>query len=125
MSRDPKPGEQAALHFPSRYLRGVDLQAEEGEEKEAVVTIERVEVGAEVEVLDDRGVPGVEERILLHFTGKKKPLILNKTNQQLVARALGTGAMDKWQGKQITIYTLWKKWFGLYQPGIRVRVPKR
>jgi hypothetical protein len=121
MSREPKEGEHFLLSFPSKYLRGVDLRPAEGEEVEVSVTISRVEVGAEVSK-NEGGKEVIEERILVHFQGKDKALILNKTVAKQIQRALGTAAMDKWKGKTLRLYTHWGKWFGVYQPGIRVRV---
>jgi len=120
MSRDPKEGEHYLLSFPSKYLRGVDLQPPEGEEVEVEVTISRVEVGAEVHK-NEGGKEVIESRIVVHFDGKDKALILNKTVGKEIQRFLGTPAMDKWKGKTIRLYTKWGKWFGVYQPAIRVR----
>ena len=124
MSRNPKEGEQFLLRFPSKYLRGVDFGAKPNEEKEVRVTIARVEVDANVDVFDGASHK-TEQKILLHFEGKKLPLILNKTNGKLLSQCLGTMAMDEWVGQEITLYTKWAKWFGVHQPGVRIRTDKK
>lgn len=118
--RKPEKDEHFLLAFESDWLRGVDLRASKDEEKEVRVTIAKVVVGHEVEGFKG-GRLVAEKRIVIFFKDRKKALIANKTNCKLIAKALGTGAMDKWEGQQITLYTKWANWFGEYSPAIRVR----
>ncbi len=54
-----------------------------------------------------------------------KPLVLNSTNIQLIAKALGTDETDEWIGKQIVLFNDPNVSFaGKIMGGIRVRAPR-
>jgi hypothetical protein len=62
-----------------------------------------------------------EPKPVLHFEGKDKGMVLNKTNANKIAEIFGDDT-DSWAGGQI-VYT--KQWFpfqGNTVPAIRVRV---
>lgn len=61
----------------------------------------------------------------LHFHEVDKPLILNSTNGQLIAMAIGSENSEDWDGKQIVLYNDPNVSFqGKLVGGIRVRAPK-
>jgi len=43
-------------------------------------------------------------KFVLHFNGPVKPMVLNKTNAQLIAHVLGSQETDDWIGKTVTLY---------------------
>lgn len=44
-----------------------------------------------------------EMKWIIHFS-ECKPLVLNSTNGQLIAQALGSPETDDWKGKEIVLY---------------------
>lgn len=74
--------------FPSSYLKAADLQGR------AV----RVQIAdCVIQPLDDGDKP------LVHFIGKDRGLILNKTNAGILAAALGEET-DEWRGQYVELY---------------------
>ena len=62
----------------------------------------------------------------LHFAQDYKPMILNSTNAQLIARALGSEETDDWKGQQIVLYADPNVSFqGKLVGGIRARATKK
>jgi hypothetical protein len=62
----------------------------------------------------------------LHFAEDIKPMILNSTNAQLIARALNSEETDEWKGKQVVLYNDPNVSFqGKLVGGIRVRPAKK
>ena len=58
--------------------------------------------------------------------GSNKPLVLNWTNTQLIARAVGTEETDEWIGKKIVLFDDPNVSFkGDLVGGIRIRAPKQ
>jgi hypothetical protein len=62
---------------------------------------------------------------VLHFEEADKPMILNTTNAEIIAKILGSEETDNWTGKKIVLYndpniTYQGKLVG----GIRVRAPR-
>lgn len=63
-----------------------------------------------------------EMKWCLHFTNLDKPLVLNTTNMQLIAKFLGSEDTDDWEGKKIILYDDPSVSFGgKLTGGIRVR----
>lgn len=61
----------------------------------------------------------------LHFVNLDKPLVLNATNLQLLAKFLGSEETDDWEGKRIVLYNDPSISFsGKLTGGIRVRAYK-
>lgn len=81
------------LMFPSNYIAACDLAG-----REVKVTIKSVAV-CELTMVGGKK----EQKPVMHFEGKSKALVLNKTNATLIARQLGPDT-DAWMGKQIFIY---------------------
>ena len=66
-----------------------------------------------------------EMKFCLHFREPIKPMIINSTNAQLIARATGSEETDDWKGKQIVLFNDPNVSFrGELVGGIRVR-PKK
>lgn len=64
-------------------------------------------------------------RWALHFRELDKPMILNSTNGQIIAKITGSEESDDWDGKQIVLYHDPNVSFGgKLVGGIRVRAPK-
>lgn len=77
--------------FPSTYLKASDLGG-----REVVVTIDHVSFES---VGRDR-----EMKAVVHFQGKDKGMVLNKTNARKIAQLAGTDETDDWGGVKIKIY---------------------
>ena len=58
-------------------------------------------------VVQDNVAPGdqaAEMRWTMTFQEDLKPLVLNSTNGQLIAKFLGSDDTDDWQGKKVVLY---------------------
>jgi hypothetical protein len=77
----------------SKYLTKDDV-GEEG----LVLTIK----GFRMETL--KGDDGEEDKMTLHFVEDLKPMVLNRTNAQLVGVATGAKVAGEARGKQIVVY---------------------
>jgi len=95
--------------FPPNYLRAADLGGEEH-----VVTIDRVET----DVFENDGRR--QTKPILSFRDGFKPLVVNKTNFLLIAKACGEDSKD-WPGKSICIYPVMVSFRGKVQEAIRVK----
>ena len=96
--------------FGGDTLKAADLQG-----TEPVVVIATVEMKK-----FDNG-----NKLVLSFQGKKKTLVVNKTNAGRIAYAHGTNT-DNWVGKEIQLYTDFVDFQGKLTEAIRVRpAPKR
>jgi hypothetical protein len=80
--------------FDSQYIGAWDLQG-----RDAVVTIEKI-VGADI--VGDGGK--TSKKPLIYFKGKKKPLILNKTNLKALHGMYGTFKTSGLIGKKVTLF---------------------
>lgn len=97
--------------FPSKYLSKDDLPEPE------VFTIDTVEM----DLIQNED--GKEEKPILYFADDRKPLILNKTNAEILASEFGPDS-DDWVGQDIELYVDPSIRFGKQKiGGIRVRVP--
>ena len=91
--------------FPSDYLKAADLNG-----KAVRVTIESVST----EKLGD------DQKAVLHFVGKDKGLVLNKTNANRIVEATGSDETDDWSGWTITLYSCKVDYQGRRVDAIRV-----
>lgn len=96
--------------FTGGFLKAEDLNG-----KTVKVTIESVEV----KDFDDG------KKILLHFKGKDKALVANKTNCAIIQEVLGSDDTDDWEGRQITLMTKKVEFQGKLVPAIRVKLEER
>lgn len=94
--------------FPSKFLKAEDLRGQS-----ITLTIDRVE---STEIDDDKTKP------VVFFKGRKKGLLLNKTNAFTIAERHGDET-DQWPGKQITVFPARTDFQGKRVPCIRVEVP--
>ena len=77
--------------FDRDYIGAWDLP------HDATVTI------AKVEAKKIRNKSNANTKPILHFVGKEKELVCNKTNGKTIAAMYGTD-VEKWIGKRITMY---------------------
>jgi hypothetical protein len=92
--------------FPGRFLKAGDFGG-----KDVVVTISAIELE---DLPQDKG--GDRTRGIISFQGKKKKLVLNRTNGECVKAMFGRDT-GEWVGKRLTLYAA--MWNG--DPCIRVR----
>ena len=105
------------MHFSkmkqSRYLKTLDV------DPEVLVTIQKC-------VLEKVDEEKDEEKYVLYTQEFDKPMVLNWTNIQLLAKATGCDDSDEWAGHQVILYhdeTVTFK--GKVTGGIRVRAVKK
>jgi hypothetical protein len=94
-------------HFPSKYLKAVDLTG-----KDVNVTM------ADVRVED----LGDDRRPVLYFRGAKKGLVLNRINSRSISDAYGTNT-DDWVGHPVILYPTRVDFRGKQTDAIRIRIP--
>ncbi len=95
--------------FPSKYLKAADLP------HEVAVTIARI-------VLEDVSGDGSESRPVIYFEGKRKGLVLNRTNAHTIEQQLGYGDdTDGWIGQPLTLFPTSTTFRGSSVPCIRIR----
>jgi hypothetical protein len=75
--------------FPGSYIKAADLQG-----KRVQVVVERVD-------MEDIGG---ETKPVLHFKGKDRGLVLNKTNANAVWGINGSDDTDDWPGTTLVLY---------------------
>jgi hypothetical protein len=75
--------------FPSDYLKAADLKGRAVKVVIDSVTTEKI---------------GDDQKPVLHFVGKDKTLVLNKTNANRIVEATKSDETDDWQGWTITLY---------------------
>lgn len=105
----PKIGEM----IESKYLKQSDV------EEETEVTIFKV---GQVNVAREDQEPDMKWAV--KFQEFKKPMVLNSTNIQLLAKACESEDSDEWVGKKVVIYTDPNVSFGgKLVGGLRVKLP--
>ena len=95
--------------FSGDSLKAADLQG-----REIPVTISRVEMKK-----FDNG-----NKLVIHFDGKKKTLVANKTNSKRIASMYGPNT-DLWLGNSITLYCDQVEFQGDLIDAIRVKIIKQ
>lgn len=93
--------------FPSKYVAAVDVQVP------VQVQISRIDMEEVGDAKDSKPV--------LYFTGKKKGMVLNKTNANRIAEKYGE-EVSAWMGKTITLYASETDFQGKVVPCVRVKV---
>jgi hypothetical protein len=96
--------------FPGQYLKAADLNG-----KRVPVVIDSV-------AMEDIGG---ETKPILHFRGKERGLVLNKTNANSISMIIGTDETDDWPGKAITLFPSKTEFQGKRVDCIRVDPPAR
>jgi hypothetical protein len=94
----------------SEVFSGGFLKAEDLNGKSPTVTIDSVEI----KEFDDG------KKLLIHFRGKDKALVCNKTNAAIIEEVLGSDDTDEWEGKRITLCVKKVEFSGKLVPAIRV-----
>jgi hypothetical protein len=98
--------------FPSKYLRASDLQGHTVRVK--ITSVEKVS-------MRDPRTRQENFKAVVHFEGKQKGLVLNKTNASTLADSLGDET-DEWIGREITLYPAQVSVGGTPKDCIKVRV---
>ena len=95
--------------FPSKYVKATDLR---GKDHSVVIygVEEKVKVGRDE-----------DEVTVLYFKGRKKGMILNRTNARTISSIHGPET-DNWGDKAITLYSTEVEFGGNTTLGIRVRL---
>jgi len=75
--------------FPGNFLKAADLNG-----RRVQVIIERVE-------MEDIGG---DQKPVVHFKGKDRGLVLNKTNSNAIWGLTGTDETDEWTGTALTLF---------------------
>ena len=97
----------------SKYLKQSDL---DGEVEVTIVKVGQINVAREDEQ--------PEMKWAAKFQEFKKPMVLNSTNLQLLAKACQSEESDDWIGKKVTIYADPNVSFGgKLVGGLRVKLP--
>jgi hypothetical protein len=91
--------------FSGNYLKSEDLQG-----RTVPVTISKVEL----KEFDDG------KKLVIHFEGKDKVLVCNRTNASIIEDNLRTDETDRWIGKQICLTVKKVEFQGKLVPAIRV-----
>lgn len=100
--------------LPSSYLKQADVDSD------YIVTVKKLE---QKNVARDDETP--EMKWLVHFAEFDKPMVLNGTNIQLMAKACHSDDTDDWMGKEVIVYTDPNVSFGgKVTGGLRIREHK-
>ncbi len=101
-------------------LKSSNFLKKEDVDRPALVTIKTVSQ----ENVAKEGAPQ-DLKWAIHFEELDKPMILNSTNGQLIARITGSEDSDDWAGKAVVLYHDPNvSYAGKLIGGIRVRAPK-
>lgn len=84
-----------ADQYPGNFIEALMLPTD----KPVEVEIERIDGAGKVKAADGRPI----DKPVVHFVGKDRGLVLNKTNARAIARKLGPN-MSRWAGNKIGIY---------------------
>lgn len=91
--------------FPSNFLKAADLNGKAVRVVIESVTLEKI---------------GEDQKPVLHFTGKDRGLVLNKTNSARIVEAVGSDETDDWEGWSVTLYPCKVDYQGKRVDAIRV-----
>ena len=96
--------------FQGNYLKASDLEGH---------TVKVTIGGFKMEEIGEEG--DKKEKPVLYFHGKKKALVLNVTNANMIADIIGTDELDDWVDHAIEIYPARVDFKGKQVDAIRVR----
>ena len=91
----------------STYVKAADLQ-----NRDVLCTIVQITQGDET----------IDRKLVVHFMGKEKALVLNKTNARTIAAIYGDET-TAWVNNQVVLYTAMVDFQGKIVPAIRVKGP--
>ena len=97
--------------FPSKYLHARDLAG-----KEPIVVIRTVEP----QLMRVDGGKQLK-KLVVHFVGKQKALVLNKTMALAIAQIVGSEDTDAWRGKSVRLFATTTTFGKETVPCVRVR----
>lgn len=100
---------KASDAFPSKYIAAADLQDNEVVVKITHVTTEEI---------------GNKPKFICYFAGKKKGLVLNKTNWNSIVRITGMDDSDDWTGLEICLFPTMVDFQGDSVPAVRVKAAR-
>ena len=63
----------------------------------------------------------VKKAVICYFKDNLKPMILNKTNKESIAKATGEECIEDWAGHQIQLFYATVSAFGGMKPALRIR----
>ena len=95
--------------FPSKYLKASDLP--DGQDVRVVIS----------DVTVDAMEQSADEKPVVHFAGKQKGLVLNKTNSATIEAAYGDET-ENWAGKEVVLFGTSTSFRGKMVPCIRLKV---
>jgi hypothetical protein len=101
-------------YFPSRYLKAHDLKGKTPTVTIARVTFDQVRGGR---------TGSVETKAILHFAGKDKGLLLNKTNARAIIAIAGTAITEQWTGVTVTLFATIDTFGKEQHDVIRIKAP--
>ncbi len=97
--------------FPSKYLKAADVTSPRA------VKIETVDY-------EDVGTgKSQESKLVVHFVGVIKGLVLNLINADTIAEITGTDDYERWPGYTIELYPAKTEYQGKRVPCLRIREP--
>lgn len=99
----------------TRYLGGADLDDGNMGHKEVDLTIKQ----AKRETVEADGRK--EEKLVVHWEEKAKPMILNVTNTEVISMLAGSPYLQDWAGLKVRIGTEKVKAFGEVHDALRIR----
>lgn len=85
--------------YEGKYLGAWNLVDPEGNKRDVVVTIEKVEAA---EIVGEGGKKN--KKPLIYFRGKSLPMVIGKTVGKTIAAMYGNETRH-WEGKRITLYS--------------------
>ena len=94
--------------FPSKWLRASDIP-------EAGLPVRINRITRERIGMDQK------EKPIVHFANQQKALVLNLSNYDGIAEALGEADTDRWPGKVVELYVTETSFGGKTMPCVRVR----
>ena len=101
--------------YEGKYLGAWNLVDADGNKRDCVVTIARVEAS---EIVGEGGKKN--KKPLIYFQGKALPMVVGKTVGKVIAAMYGNETRS-WEGKRITLYSTTTSVGGEEKDCIRVR----
>lgn len=101
---------KASDAFPSKYISASDLQGQDAVVKITHITTEEI---------------GGKQKFICYFAGKKKGLVLNKTNWNTIVRITGMDDSDDWTGAEVCLFETMVDFQGDSVPAVRIKAPPR
>lgn len=77
-----------------------------------------------IAVEDVKGEDGVEKKLVAHFVGKDKALILNRTNCESIESIVGSDDYAAWCGHTVVLFPTTTKFGAKTVPCLRIRAPQ-